>query len=373
MNTWNDIEHGFAPARATQYTASDEDQLAATLYKLFHGRYVKNDNGHVITLSDGTHLTITLGGDTAGVTAHTTSANDSNQDAGIQPMRAKADRRIIERAHLHTNVSHAGTITSLALILFYQGETMPATIRTGHADITTGTFATPRDRSKPLATIRVALTQNQINEWVKCEQQALADMLVGETITAAGGGVLTLTRGTLAGEDTGTLASADQSESTGDADNSTVTIHATLNNHKRDNTGPAGGHATTITLGTGQTLGPITHAWVTHTRAQDTREQPGRAGAPQPMIEQADAGANKSAAANETTDAGTEHALRRARRETSAYTLHATIQGHPTPVALYTSVYSGRTAHHGLTITRGDETVNGEAAATHTTIRLPHK
>ena len=58
MNTWNDIEHGFGPARATQYTASDTDQLAAALYKLFHGRYVKSDNGHVITLTDGTHLTI---------------------------------------------------------------------------------------------------------------------------------------------------------------------------------------------------------------------------------------------------------------------------------------------------------------------------
>ena len=374
MNTWNDIEHGFGPARATQYTASDEGHLAATLYKLFHGRYVRRDNGHVITLSDGTHLTITLGdGDTAGVTAHTTSANDDNQDTLTQP-RAKADRRIIERAHLHANVSHAGTITSLALVLFYQGETMPATIRTGHADITTGTFATPRDRSKPLATIRVALTQSQINEWVKREQQALADMLVGETIVAAGGGVLTLTRGTLAGEDTGALASADQSESAGDADNSIVTIHATLNNHKRDNTGPAGGHATTIAPTPGGTLGPITHAWVTHTRAQDTREQPGRADTPQPMIEQAGTGANKSAAANETTDAGTEHALRRARRETSAYTLHATIQGYPTPVALYTSVYSGRTAHHGLAIEHSDgRTINGEAAATHTTIRLPHK
>lgn len=374
MNKRKEVEHGFAPCQATTYTTSDTGQLAADLYKLFHGRYVKSDNGHVITLSDGTHLTITLGGDTAGVTAHTTNANDSNQDAGIQPMRAKADRRIIERAHLHTNVGHAGTITSLALILFYQGETIPATIRTGYANITTGTFATTRDQRKTLATIRVALTQSQINEWVEREQQELADMLVGETIVAAGGGVLTLAGDTLAGEDTGTLASADQSESTGDADsNRTVTIHATLNNHKRGNTGTEGGHATTITLGTDQTLGPITHAWVTRTRAQDTREQPGNAGAPQPMIEQAGTGANKSAAANETTDAGTEHALRRARRETSAYTLHATIQGHPTPVALYTSVYSGRTAHHGLTITRGDETVNGEAAATHTTIRLPHK
>lgn len=369
MNTWNDIEHGFGPARATQYTTSDTDQLAATLYKLFHGRYVTSDNGHVITLSDGTHLTITLGdGNTASTFAGGASANDGNQDAGVQPMRAKADRRIIERAHLHTNTNHAGTITSLSLILFYKGETTPSTIRTAYADITTGTFATPRDKNKPLATIRVALTQSQINEWVKREHQALANMLVGETIMAAENGVLTL-----AG-DTGTDADAgdgthDADTRSGDADdNSTVTIHATLNNHKRDNNGPAGGHATTITPG--QTLGPITHAWVTHTRAQDTREQPGRADTPQPMIEQVDAGANESAGVNETAGNGT---IRRARRETSAYTLHATIQGHPTPVALYTSVYSGRTAHHGLTITRGDETVNGEAAATHTTIRLPHK
>lgn len=357
MNTWNDIEHGFGPARATQYTASDEGHLAATLYKLFHGRYIVSDNGHVITLSDGTSLTITLGdGDTPGVTAHTTSANDDNQDTLTQP-RAKADRRIIERAHLHANVSHAGTITSLALILFYQGETMPATIRTGHADITTGTFATPRDRSKLLATIRVALTQNQINEWVGREQQALADMLVGETITAAGGGVLTLTRGALAGEG---------------EDNNIVTIHATLNNHKRDNNGPAGGHATTITPG--KTLGPITHAWVTHTRVQDTREQPGRADAPQPMIEQDNANTGADAGENANSDATANGTTRRNRRETSAYTLHATIQGHPTPVALYTSVYSGRTAHHGLTIEHSDgRTINGEAAATHTTIRLPHK
>lgn len=379
MNTWNDIEHGFAPARATQYTASDEDHLAATLYKLFHGRYVRRDNGHVITLSDGTHLTITLGdGDTAGVTAHTTSANDDKQDTLTQP-RAKADRRIIERAHLHANVSHAGTITSLALVLFYQGETMPATIRTGHADITTGTFATPRDRSKPLATIRVALTQSQINEWVAREQQALADMLVGETIVAAKNGVLTLAgdTGTDAGEGTGALADAvaneNQSDSTGagDADNSIVTIHATLNNHKRGNTGTEGGHATTITPG--KTLGPITHAWVTHTRAQDTREQPGHADTPQPMIEQDNANTGADAGESANSDAAANGTTRRNRRETSAYTLHATIQGHPTPVALYTSVYSGRTAHHGLTITRGDETVNGEAAATHTTIRLPHK
>lgn len=367
MNTWNDIEHGFAPSRATQYTISDADQLAATLYKLFHGRYVKNDNGHVITLSDGTHLTITLGdsnttGENAGTGAHS------------QDMRAHADRRIIERAHLHTNTNHAGTITGLALILFYQGETTPATIRTAHADITTGTFSTPRDKSKPLATIRVALTQKQINEWVAREQQALADMLVGETIVAAENGVLTL-----AG-DTGTDADAgdgthDVDTSAGEGeDNNIVTIHATLNNHKRGNTGPEGGHATTITLSPGQTLGPITHAWVTHTRAQDTREQPGHTGAPQPMLEQAGTGANESAGMSETTgNTATNAHHRRARRETSTYTLHAAVQGHPTPVALYTSVYSGRTAHHGLTITRGNETVNGEAAATHTTIRLPHK
>ena len=358
MNTWNDITRGFAPARATQYTVSDADQLAADLYKLFHGRYVTSDNGHVITLSDGTHLTITLGdgnatGENAGTGAHS------------QDMRAQADRRIIERAHLHTNTNHAGTITSVSLILFYQGETMPATIRTGYADITTGTFATPRDRRKPLATIRVALTSTQIKEWVAREQQALANMLVGETIVAAENGVLTLAGDTLAGDGT-----HDADTSTGEGeDNNIVTLHATLNNHKRGNTGTEGGHATTVTLGTGQTLGPITHAWVTHTRAQDTREQPGHAGAPQPMIEQAGAGENESAGVNATTDS----AIRRGRRETSAYTLHATIQGHPTPVALYTSVYSGRTAHHGLTITRGDETVNGEAAATHTTIRLPHK
>ena len=378
MNTWNDIEHGFGPARATQYTVSDEGHLAATLYKLFHGRYVRRDNGHVITLSDGTHLTITLGdGDTAGVTAHTTSANDDNQDTLTQP-RAKADRRIIERAHLHANVSHAGTITSLALILFYQGETIPATIRTGYANITTGTFATTRDQRKTLATIRTALTQSQINEWVGREQQALADMLVGETIVAATNGVLTLTGGTLADEGTGALAgavaSADQSESTGDADsNRTVTIHATLNNHKRGNTGTEGGHATTITLSTDQTLGPITHAWVTHTRVQDTREQPGRANTPQSMIEQDNANTGADAGESANGDATVNGTTRRNRRETSAYTLHATIQGRPTPAALYTSVYSGRTAHHGLTITRGDETVNGEAAATHTTIRLPHK
>ena len=245
---------------------------------------------------------------------------------------------------------------------------MPATIRTGHADITTGTFATPRDRSKPLATIRVALTQNQINEWVKCEQQALADMLVGETITAACGGVLTLTRGTLAG---GGTRDADTGAGEGE-DNNIVTIHATLNNHKRDNNGPAGGHATTITPG--KTLGPITHAWVTHTRVQDTREQPGRADTPQPMIEQNNANTGTDAGENANSDTTANGTTRRNRRETSAYTLHATIQGHPTPVALYTSVYSGRTAHHGLTIEHSDgRTINGEAAATHTTIRLPHK
>ena len=361
MNTWNDIEHGFAPARATQYTASDEDQLAVDLYKLFHGRYVTNDNGHVITLSDGTHLTIALGdGNAPGAPAHTASANDGNQDTDTRQVRAQADRRIIERAHLHTNTNHAGTITGVSLILFYQGETMPATIRIGYADITTGTFATPRDKSKPLATIRVALTQSQINEWVAREQQALADMLVGETIVASENGVLTLAGDTDAGDGT------HNADASAGEDNNIVTIHATLNNHKRDNNGPAGGHATTITPG--QALGPITHAWVTHTRAQDTREQPGNADAPQPMIEQGNDNAGVDAG-----ETATNARHRRARRETSAYTLHATIQGHPTPVALYTSVYSGRTAHHGLTITRGDVTVNGEAAATHTTIRLPHK
>lgn len=359
MNTWNDIEHGFGPARVTQYTASDADQLAATLYKLFHGRYVKSDNGHVITLSDGTSLTITLG-----------DGNTTFESAGTgahgQDMRAHADRRIIERAHLHTNTNHAGTITSLSLILFYQGETMPATIRTGYADITTGTFATPRDKNKPLATIRVALTQKQIDAWVKREQQALANMLVGETITNATDGVLTLAGDTLAGDGT-----HDADTGTGEGeDNNIVTIHATLNNHKRDNNGPAGGHATAITLSTGQTLGPITHAWVTHTRAQDTREQPGHAGAPQPMIEQAAAGENESAGVNATADSAT----RRNRRETTVITLHATTPDNPTPIALYTSVYSGRTAHHGLTIEHSDgRVVNGEAAATHTTIRLPHK
>lgn len=369
MNTWNDIEHGFTPAHATQYTINDEDHLAATLYKLFHGRYIQHDNGHAITLNDGTHLTITLGdSDTTGATTHTTSTNDNNQDTLTQP-RAKTDRRIIERAHLHTNMSHTGTITSLALILFYQGETTPATIRTAHTDITTGTFATPRDQNKPLATIRVALTQNQINEWVEHEQQALADMLVGETITAAGDGILTLTRSTHADEDTDTHADAAANENQNDnthasegKDNNNITIHATLNNHKRDNNGPAGGHATTITPD--KTLGPITHAWVTHTRVQDTREQPRHADTPQPMIEQDNT--NSNATVNSTT--------RRNRRETSTYTLHATIQGHPTPVTLYTSVYSGRTAHHGLTIEHSDgRTINGEAAATHTTIRLPHK
>lgn len=358
MNTWNDIEHGFAPARATAYTASDTDQLAATLYKLFHGRYVKSDNGHVITLSDGRHITITLGDGNMGADSASTGAGAHGQD-----MRAHADRRIIERAHLHTNTNHAGAITGVSLILFYQGETMPSTIRAAHADITTGTFATPRDKSKPLATIRVALTQKQIDAWVKREQQALANMLVGETIVAATNGVLALVGDTLAGDGT---HDADTGEG---EDKNIVTIHATLNNRQRGNTGTEGGHATTITLSTGQPLGPITHAWVTRTRAQDTREQPGHAGAPQPMIEQAAAGENESAGVNATVDS----AIRRGRRETSAYTLHATVQGHPTPIALYTSVYSGRTAHHGLTITRGDETVNGEAAATHTTIRLPHK
>ena len=120
MNTWNDIEHGFGPARAIQYTISDTDQLAADLYKLFHGRYVKSDNGHVITLSDGTSLTIVLADGNA-------SENAGAYNRGI--MCAHADRRIIERAHLQKNTDRAGTITGVSLILFYQGETMPATIR----------------------------------------------------------------------------------------------------------------------------------------------------------------------------------------------------------------------------------------------------
>ena len=363
MNTWNDIEHGFAPARATQYTISDENQLAADLYKLFHGRYVKSDNGHIITLSDGTSLTITLGDGNMGADSASTGAGAHGQD-----MRAHADRRIIERAHLHTNTNHAGTITGVSLILFYQGETQPSTIRTAYADIATGTFATQRDKSKPLATIRVALTQTQINEWVNREQQALADMLTGETITSASDGVFTLASRDNDSESSRNSDNEDANEAgaTNAGDAHTITIHATLNNQPRNNKGSR--HATTITLSTSQTLGPITHAWVTHTRAQDTREQPGNADAPQPMIEQG----NDNAGAD-TGETATNAHHRRARRETSAYTLHATIQGHPTPVALYTSVYSGRTAHHGLAITRGETIVNGEAAATHTTIRLPHK
>lgn len=352
MNTWNDIEHGFAPARATQYTTGDAGQLAADLYKLFHGRYVKSDNGRVITLSDGTSLTIVLADGNA-------SENAGAYNRGI--MCAHADRRIIERAHLHTNTNHAGTITSLALILFYQGETTPATIRTGYADITTGTFATDRDRRKPLATIRVALTQSQINEWVEREQQALADMLVGETIVAATNGVLTL-----AG-DTGTDADAGdgtRDADTGEADNNIVTIHATLNNQPRNNKGSR--HATTVTLTDGNTIGPITHAWVTRTRAQDTREKPTKTDKTQPMTENTTITGDDNNNVTATT--------RRGRRETTVITLHATTPDNPTPIALYTSVYSGRTAHHGLTIERSDgRAVNGEAAATHTTIRLPHK
>ena len=88
------------------------------------------------------------------------------------------------------------------------------------------------------------------------------------------------------------------------------------------------------------------------------------------MIEQAAAGENESAGVNATADSAT----RRNRRETTVITLHATTPDNPTPIALYTSVYSGRTAHHGLTIEHSDgRVVNGEAAATHTTIRLPHK
>ena len=361
MNTWNDIKHGFGPARATQYTASDTDQLAATLYKLFHGRYVKSDNGHIITLSDGTSLTITLGDGNTGAGSASTGAGAYSQDT-----RAHADRRIIERAHLHTNTNHAGTITSLSLILFYQGETQPSTIRTGYADITTGTFTTPRDKNKPLATIRVALTQTQINEWVNREQQALADMLVGETIVSARDGVFTL-----APRDNNDSESnrnsdnedANEAETTNAGDANTITVHATLNNQPRNN--KRSRHATTITLTGGNTIGPITHTWVTRTRVQDTREQPTNTDKTQPMTESTDITGN---------DNNVTATTRRGRRETTVITLHATTPDNPTPIALYTSVYSGQTAHHGLTIKHSNDTVvNGETAATHTTIRLPHK
>lgn len=365
MNTWNDIEHGFGPARVTQYTASDADQLAATLYKLFHGRYVKSDNGHVITLSDGTSLTITLGD--GNTTFESTGAGAHGQD-----MRAHADRRIIERAHLHTNTNHAGTITSLSLILFYQGETQSATIRTAYADITTGTFATPRDKSKPLATIRVALTQKQIDAWVKREQQALADMLAGETITSAHDGIFILAPRDNSNNDrnSDTIRNSDnentrEADTTNAGDANTITVHATLNNQPRNNKGSR--HATTVPLPDGHTIGPITHAWVTRTRVQDTREQPTNADKTQPMTENTTiTGAGDTNNVTATT--------RRGRRETTVITLHATTPDNPTPIALYTSVYSGRTAHHGLTIEHSNGTVvNGEAAATHTTIQLPHK
>ena len=363
MNTWNDIEHGFGPARATQYTISDTDQLAATLYKLFHGRYVKSDNGHVITLSDGTSLTITLADGNA-------SENAGAYNRGI--MCAHADRRIIERAHLQKNTNRAGTITGVSLILFYQGETQPATIRAAHADITTGTFATPRDKNKPLATIRVALTQTQINEWVNREQQALADMLTGETITSATDGVFTLASrendNSNGVESSRNSDNKDASEAgaTNAGDANTITVHATLNNQPRNNKGSR--HATTITLTGGNTIGPITHAWVTRTRVQDTREQPTNTDKTQPMTENTTiTGAGDD---NNNVTATT----RRGRRETTVITLHATTPDNPTPIALYTSVYSGRTAHHGLTIEHSNGTVvNGEAAANHTTIRLPHK
>ena len=365
MNTWNDIEHGFGPARATQYTASDADQLAAALYKLFHSRYVTSDNGHVITLSDGTSLTITLADGNTGADSTSTGAGAHGQD-----MRAHADRRIIERAHLNTNTNHAGTITSLSLILFYQGETTPSTIRTAYADISTGTFATTRDKSKPLATIRVALTQKQIDAWVKREQQALANMLVGETITGATDGVFTFASrendNSNGSESSRNSDNKDTREAeTADAgDAHTITVHATLNNQPRNNKGSR--HATTITLTGGNTIGPITHAWVTRTRVQDTREQPTNTDKTQSMTENTTITGDDNNNVTATT--------RRGRRETTVITLHATTHDNPTPIALYTSVYSGRTAHHGLTITHSDgRTVNGEAAATHTTIRLPHK
>ena len=366
MNTWNDIEHGFAPARATQYTVSDTDQLAADLYKLFHGRYVKSDNGHIITLSDGTSLTITLADGNTGADSVCAGAGAHSQD-----MRAHADRRIIERAHLNTNTNHAGTITGVSLILFYQGETMPSTIRTGYADITTGTFATPRDKGKPLATIRVALTQKQIDAWVKREQQALADMFTGETITSATDGVFTLAPRDNGNSDGSESSRNSDNENTREADTTntggahTITVHATLNNQPRTNKGSR--HSTTVTLTDGNTIGPITHTWVTRTRVQDTSEQPTNADKTQPMTENTTitgAGDNNNVTAT----------TRRGRRETTVITLHATTPDNPTPIALYTSVYSGRTAHHGLTIEHSNGTVvNGEAAATHTTIRLPHK
>ena len=362
MNTWNDIEHGFGPARATQYTASDVDQLAATLYKLFHGRYVKSDNGHIITLSDGTSLTITLGDGNTGADSASAGAGSYGQD-----MRAHADRRIIERAHLHTNTNHAGTITGLSLILFYQGETTPSTIRAAHTDIATGTFATPRDKNKPLATIRVALTQKQIDTWVKREQQALADMLVGETIAGTADGVFTLAPRENGSENSRNVdnENANEAGATNAGDAHTITVHATLNNQPRNNKGSR--HATTITLTDGRTIGPITHAWVTRTRAQDTREQPTNADKTQPMTENTTITGDDN---NNNVTATT----RRNRRETTVITLHATTPDNPTPIDLYTSVYSGRTAHHGLTIEHSNgRVINGEAAATHTTIRLPHK
>ena len=361
MNTWNDIERGFGPARATQYTTSDTEQLAATLYNLFHGRYVKSDNGHIITLSDGTSLTITLADGNA-------SENAGAYNRGI--MRAHADRRIIERAHLQKNTNHAGTITGVSLILFYQGETMPATIRAAHADITTGVFATARDKSKPLATIRVALTQKQIDAWVKREQQALADMLVGETITNAADGIFTLSLRDNSNSDSESGLNSENAREVGTinaGDANTITAHATLNNQPRNNKGSR--HATTIALTGGNTIGPITHAWVTRTRVQDTREQPTNTDKTQPMTEN-----TTITRSDDTNNAHSSNTIRRNRRETTVITLHATTPDNPTPIALYTSVYSGRTAHHGLTIEHSNGTVvNGEAAATHTTIRLPHK
>ena len=369
MNTWNDIEHGFAPARATQYTASDADQLAATLYKLFHGRYVKSDNGHIITLSDGISITITLGDGNTGADSASAGAGAHGQD-----MRAHADRRIIERAHLNTNTNHAGTITGLSLILFYQGETVPATIRAAHADIATGVFAAARDKSKPLATIRVALTQKQIDAWVTREQQALADMLTGETITGATDGVFTIAARETDNNDrnSDTIRNSDnentrEADTTNTGDAHTITVHATLNNQPRTNKGSR--HATTVTLPDGHTIGPITHAWVTRTRVQDTREQPTNADKTQPMTEN-----TTITGSDDTTSSRAASNTRRNRRETTVITLHATTPGSPTPIDLYTSVYSGRTAQHGLTIEHSDgRSINGEAAATHTTIRLPHK
>ena len=195
-------------------------------------------------------------------------------------------------------------------------------------------------------------------------------MLTGETITAAQDGVFTLspreTDNNNNDSESGLNSeNAREADTINRGDANTITVHATLDNQPRTNKGSR--HATTVTLPDGHTIGPITHAWVTRTRVQDTREQPTNADKAQPMTENTTiAGDDNNVIATNTT--------RRNRRETTVITLHATTPGHPMPIDLYTSVYSGRTAHHGLTIEHSDgRAINGEAAATHTTIRLPHK